>query len=66
MVDIVKIFEILDKLRVLFGTGGEGVTRLVFIFNDFFVNLRTVISIYTLYANSFFFIRVYFVVDYYI
>lgn len=66
MVDIVKIFEILDKLWVLFGMGGEGVMCLVFIFNDFFVNLCMVISIYMLYVNSFFFICVYFVVDYYI
>lgn len=54
MVDIVKIFEILDKLWVLFGMGGEGVMCLVFIFNDFFVNLCMVISIYMLYVNSFF------------
>lgn len=54
MVDTAKTFEIPDKLRVLPGTGGEGVTRPAFALNDFFINLRTVISIYTLHANSFF------------
>ena len=66
MVDTAKTFEIPDKLRVLPGTGGEGVTRPAFALNDFFVNLRTVISIYTLHANSFFFIRAHFVVDYHV
>ena len=66
MVDTAKTFEIPDKLRVLPGTGGEGVTRPAFALNDFFINLRTVISIYTLHANSFFFIRPHFVVDYHV
>ena len=66
MVDTAKTFEIPDKLRVLPGTGGEGVTRPAFALNDFFINLRTVISIYTLHANSFFFIRAHFVVDYHV
>ena len=55
MVDTAKTFEIQINCEYCPAFGRQGrITRPAFALNDFFVNLRTVISIYTLHANNFF------------
>jgi hypothetical protein len=66
MIDATETFKIPDKLRILTRAGREGVAGPGFAANDFIVNLRAVLLVYTLNMNRFFLICPHFMIHHHV
>ncbi|MND91944.1 hypothetical protein D3C80_840860 [compost metagenome] len=66
MINAAKAFEIPDKLRILSAADREGVACPGFAFDDFFIDLGSVLLINALHTDGLFFIRTHFVVHHHV
>ena len=66
MVDAAEAFVIPDKLRILPGTGREGVACPGFTLNDLIVDLRAILFVDALNADGFFLVSAHFVVNHHV